>query len=103
MTPSLETYITQKFGALEKLVTNFETQGEVAIEIEVVRGSEHHRNGEDMFDASAAITLPRQGVRGEATASDARMAIDRARDVLREEIEKYKEKHFDNYRNEKER
>jgi ribosomal subunit interface protein len=103
VTPALEEYIEKKFTPLEKLMEGFEVEGTVTLHFEIARASEHHKKGEDIFIASAAIALPRQGVRGEATAPDVRIAVDRARDVLREEIEKYKAKHFDNYRSEKER
>jgi ribosome-associated translation inhibitor RaiA len=103
VTPALEEYIEKKFSPLEKLMEGFEVEGTVALYFEIARISNHHNKGEEIFGASASIVLPRQGVRGEATAPDARIAIDRTRDVLREEIEKYKAKHFDNYRSEKER
>ncbi len=103
VTPALEEYIENKFSPLEKLMEHFEVEGDITLRVEIERTSEHHNKGEEIFAASAAIALPRQGVRGEAFAPDARTAIDRTRDALREEIEKYKSKHFDHYRNEKER
>jgi ribosome-associated translation inhibitor RaiA len=103
LTPALEEYIGKKFAPLEKLVEGFKDESALTLYFEIARISNHHNKGEEIFSASAAIALPRQGVRGEATAPDARIAIDRTRDVLREEIEKYKAKHFDNYRSEKER
>lgn len=103
VTPAFEEYIGKKFSPLEKLIEHFEAKGDLTMRVEIARISNHHNKGEEIFSASAAIALPRQGVRGEALAPDARVAIDRARDVLREEIEKYKSKHIGNYRSEKER
>ncbi len=103
VTPALEEYIESKFSPLEKLTKNFGVEGELVLKCEIARTTEHHNKGEEIFMASASIALPRQWVRGEATASDARIAIDRARDMLRDEIEKYKEKHSGHYRSEKER
>ena len=103
VTPALEEYIEKKLSPLEKLIEGFEVEGKVTLYFDIARISNHHNKGEEIFSATAAIELPRQGVRGEATAPDARIAVDRVRDLLREEIEKYKAKHFDNYRNEKER
>lgn len=103
VTPALEEYINKKFAPLEKLMEGFEVKGDITLRFEIARISNHHNKGEEIFGASAAIALPRQGVRGEASEPDARIAIDRVRDMLREEIEKYKAKHFDNYRSGKER
>ena len=105
VTEPLETYIHDKFGALEKLIRRFD-EGAAAgltLRVEVARATEHHKKGDDIFTAAASLDLPGGEVRGEGAASDARAAIDRARDVLREEIEKYKAKHLERYRAEKER
>jgi len=93
VTPSLEIYIEEKFLPLAKLVKAFDKDGSLELRLEVSRTSNHHRKGEDIFMAGADLRLPGKIVRGEASASDIRKAIDGARDILREEIEKYKAKH----------
>ncbi len=105
VTEPLQTYIEEKFGALGKLVQSFDESqdGGLTLRVEVARATEHHRKGEDLFTASGLLELPGQDVRGEASASDARVAIDRARDILKEEIEKYKSKRLEHYRGGKER
>ncbi len=104
-TPAFEEYVHEKIGSVEKLVKAFDEAqvGGLTLRVEVARATEHHKKGEDIFTVTASLTLPKKEVRAEGSASDARGAIDRARDVLREEIEKYKAKHLEHYRAEKER
>ena len=91
MTPSLRTYIEEKFGSLTKFVKHFDETGEAAIWLEVSRTSKHHRHGE-VFRVTADLRLPRHILRAEEYAEDVRKAIDRARKVLHLEIEKYRTK-----------
>jgi ribosomal subunit interface protein len=91
LTGPLETYIEKKFATLQKFVARFEEGGECAVRVEVMRTTRHHRKGE-VYQATAALNLPKKNLRVEELADDVRTAIDRAKDVLRSEIEKYKEK-----------
>lgn len=104
-TAALEEYVHEKIGAVEKLVKSFDEAqvGGLTARVEVARATERHKKGDDLFLASVSLELPQKNVRGEGSASDARAAIDRARDVLREEIEKYKTKHLEHHRAEKNR
>ena len=95
VTPSLETYIEEKLLPLAKFVKPFEKQGEITLRLEVARTSAHHHKGEEVFMASADMNLPGKVLRGEASASDIRKAIDEVRNILHMEIEKYKTKHAD--------
>jgi ribosomal subunit interface protein len=105
VTEPLEAYIDEKLGALGKLVARFDEaqEGGLTLRFEVARSTMHHKKGEDIFTASGSLSLPHGDVRGEGSASDVRVAIDRVRDILREEIEKYKSKHEERYRSGKER
>jgi ribosomal subunit interface protein len=105
VTGPLETYIDEKLGALEKLVKNFDdaAEGGLTLRVEIARTTAHHRKGEDIFTASALLELPGHDLRAEGTADDVRIAIDRARDILREEIEHYKSKLLEHHRGTKER
>ncbi len=91
LTPSLSIYIETKFGSLAKYVKKFDEKGEAEIWLEVSRTSQHHRKGE-VFKAAADLRLPKKILRAEEYADDIRVAIDRARNTLRLEIEKYKTK-----------
>ena len=92
VTPSLETYIEEKLAPLAKFVKALDRDGEVELKLEVSRTSKHHRKGEEVFMARADLRLPGKILRGEASASDIRKAIDEVRDMLHMEIKKYKEK-----------
>ncbi len=104
-TPALEAYVNEKIGSVGKLVKAFDDaqEGGLTLRVEVARATDHHRKGEGIFEVTASLALPHTEVRGEGSASDARVAIDRARDILKEEIEKYKANHLEHYRGGKER
>ncbi len=89
LTPSLNTYIEQKFQPLEKFLKRFEAEGEIRIALDLARTTRHHKHG-DVFRASVGVRLEKKVLHAEEEADDARVAIDRARDTLRSEIEKYK-------------
>ncbi len=93
VTPPLETYIEEKLMPLGKFVEVYEKDGEVTLRLEVARTTEHHRKGEEVFAASADLELPGKVLRGEASSSDIRKAIDEVRNMLHMEIQKYKTKH----------
>jgi len=90
-TPSLENYIERKLAPLSKFIREFDETGEAEVWIEISRTTRHHRKGE-VFFAAADLRLPKKILRAEEYAEDVRTAIDRVKDTLRLEIEKYKEK-----------
>jgi ribosomal subunit interface protein len=89
LTPSLKTYVEKKFEALKKFLTRFEEEGDAQILLDLARTTHHHKHG-DVFKASVGLRLGKKVLHAEEEADDARVAIDRARDTLRSEIEKYK-------------
>lgn len=91
LTPSLETYIEEKFGSLEKFIKKFDELGAAEMRVEVGRTTRHHRHG-DVFLAEANLKLPGKLLRAVAEDADVRTAIDEAKNILRSEIEKHKTK-----------
>ncbi len=89
LTPSLKTYIEEKFQPLEKFLKRFEEEGEVRAQLDLARTTRHHKHG-DVFRASVSLRLQKKVIHAEEEADDARVAIDHVRDTLRSEIEKYK-------------
>ncbi|HUZ92468.1 MAG TPA: ribosome-associated translation inhibitor RaiA [Candidatus Paceibacterota bacterium] len=89
LTPSLETYIGSKLQPIKKFLARFEREGEVQVSLDLARTTRHHKHG-DVFKASLGLRLGKKVFHAEEEADDARVAIDRARDTLRSEIEKYK-------------
>ena len=91
ITPALKEYIEEKIGSLEKFIKTYDAEGGVEMWIEVGRTTLHHHKG-DVFRAEADIRLPGKVLRAEDEDSDVRVAIDRVRDKLKREIEKYKDR-----------
>ncbi len=83
--------ISAKFQPLSKFLKRFEGEGEMTVMVEVVRTTRHHRKG-DVYEVVAGVRLPKKSLRVAESADDVPAAIDRVKDVLRSEIEKYKEK-----------
>ena len=92
ITPSLNVYIERKLAPLAKFVKKFEEEGDLELRLELARTTRHHQKGEEVFWAAADLGLPRKVIRAEEYAEDVRKAIDRVKDTLRLEIEKYKER-----------
>lgn len=103
VTPPLETYIEGKLAPLAKFVEPYERKGEVELHLEVSRTTEHHRKGEEVFMAAGDLELPGAVLRGEASASDIRKAINEVRNKLHMEIQKYKTKHSPSTETEREK
>lgn len=93
LTPAVETYLQRKFASLEQLVTAINKTNPAELTIEVGRTTYHHRKG-NVFRAAAKLHLARVTLRAEEEAENIRIAIDAAKDTLREEIEKYKDKNL---------
>lgn len=88
LTPSLEEYINEKIGSLEKFITIAE------IFVEVEKETKHHRHGE-VFNAEVQILLPGKSLLAKATGEDLLMAIVEVKDQMQQEIKKYKTKKID--------
>lgn len=89
VTPALKIYIEKKIGSLARFVKRWEEKGSVEAWVEIVR-SKHHRHG-NVYAVVADIRLPKKVLRAEHTDEDARVAIDVIQDVLKRELEHYKE------------
>lgn len=85
LTPSLKTYVEQKFGALSRYAKNV-TEMHVVLEV-----SKKHHSG-DVHRAEAMIYVPRDLLRAEAMAQDIHAAIDLIVPKLKLQLEKYKSK-----------
>ncbi len=90
LTPALRAYIEEKIGSVAKFIKRWDDTGAVEARVEVARTTKHHHKG-DVFYAEVNVHLPGKVVRAEGTDADMRAAIDRVRDTLRREVEKYKE------------
>ncbi len=91
--PALETYLQKKFAQLEKFVVALAKTNPAELIIELERTTNHHRKG-PVYRAVAKLHLAKITLRAEEEADDIYIAIDAAKDTLREEIEKYKNKNL---------
>ena len=101
VTSPLEVYIEEKLMPLAKFVEPFEKDGETILRLEVSRTTQHHQKGDEVFMASADLSLPGKVLRGESFASDIRKAIDEVRNMLHMEIQKYKTRNAPPHQREK--
>jgi putative sigma-54 modulation protein len=91
LTPAFSQYIEEKIGSLSKFLKNYETEGEIQVQIEVARSTRHHHSG-DVFRAEINLDLPGKMLRSVAEREDARLAINEARNNLQQEIKKHNQK-----------
>jgi len=91
LSPSVRAYISLKFELFQKFLKRFEGDGELTLYIEVVRTTRHHQKGE-IYEVVAGVRMPKKSIRVAESAEDVYIATDKAKNVLRGEIEKYKEK-----------
>lgn len=91
LTPSLKTYINEKFSGITKIIKKFEEDGEAELRIEVARTTKHHYKG-DVFMAEANLNVNGKLFRASNTMEDLYKAIDVVKDEIQLQIEKYKDK-----------
>jgi putative sigma-54 modulation protein len=87
----LREYINSKFLILEKLVKSFEANGELFLKVEVARTTHHHNKG-NVFYVECTLPIAGHLLRIEENNEDMHAAIDVAKDRMKVELEKFKEK-----------
>ena len=94
LTAPLKEYVEEKIGSLKKFLSRWDTEGAAEAWVEVGRTTSHHHKG-NVFRAEVDIRVPGKVLRGEDVDFDVRVAIDRVRDKLKRELERYKETHVE--------
>lgn len=89
MNESVESYLRRKIASLEKFFNSSDEL--VKVEAEVGRINRRHKTGE-VFRAEINLSLGGKLLRAESEQDDLFAAIDEVRDVLEEEIKKFKNK-----------
>ena len=89
LTDPLKEYIDTHIGSLSKYLKRFD-EGLIRAEVEVARVTQHHRHG-NVFYAEVNLALPGKLLRATHEGTDVRECIDRVRDILEREIDKYKD------------
>lgn len=102
LTPAIREYIEEKIGSLDRFLRRFvgvrpcvglkrfESKNEIEVFVEIARTTKHHRHGNVLY-AEATVPIGKKILRAEHFDWDIRVAIDKVRDKLQQEIKKYKE------------
>lgn len=88
LTPALTTYVNDKMEMLERLLTNC---GDVLVNIEVGKETNHHKTG-NWFFAEINLNCPGRILRHVVEEADLYAAIDKAKDGMAEEIRAYEKR-----------
>lgn len=88
LTPSTEEYLRLKLDHLDRFLPFDES---IIADVELAKTTAHHQKG-DIFKAEINLRLPHRLLRASAQEWDLRVAIDRARDTIQEEIKKNRTK-----------
>jgi len=91
LTPAIREYIEIKIGPLSRFLKRFERENEIEVFVEIARTTKHHKSG-DVFCAEASFSIGKKLLRAEDVDWDIRVAIDKVKNKLKQEINKYKEK-----------
>lgn len=94
LTPSVEDYVREKIGALDKFINPSllsMADDDIIAHIELIVDNKHHHKGE-VFKTDANIKMLEKSFRAEAQATDMTAAIDGLRDKISLEFKKYKGK-----------
>jgi len=97
LTPAIREYIEIKIGSLSHFLKRFEVKNEIEVFVEIARTSRHHKSG-DVFCAEASFSIGKKLLRAEHDDWNIRVAIDKVKDKLQQEIKKYKEIKIDKHR-----
>lgn len=100
LTPAIREYIETKIGSLARFLKRFEPsktgklparRGKKEIEafVEICRMTSHHRKG-DVFCVIVNVPIGKTVIRAEDIDWDVRIAVDKVKDRLQQEIKKYK-------------
>lgn len=87
MTDAIRQYIEDKIAMLEKLCDGYSP---CDVRVEVGKTGEHHNKGK-IWRAECTLTIPGATLRAEAVEEDLYAAIDRVKDVLKQQLVDHKE------------
>ncbi|OGI76130.1 ribosomal subunit interface protein [Candidatus Nomurabacteria bacterium RIFCSPHIGHO2_02_FULL_42_19] len=92
LTPAIHDYVIKRVTNLEKLLSKIEEKGgEVNVNFEVAKSTNHHKSGE-VFHADCLINIRGEKFYSSADEEDMYAAIDRVKENLFREISKNKDR-----------
>lgn len=90
LTDAIRDYIEDKMSYFDRFFEEEIRDGSAEVTFEVAKTTNHHENGE-IYYAEANLSVPGKVIRGDRNASDLYVAIDEVKDVLAQEVRKFKE------------
>ncbi len=94
LTDALSQYVEDRIKPLEKYIGRFEEAGEAIARVELARTTQHHRHG-DVFNAEINLDMNGEILRAARDGEDMYATIDEVKDILKSEIQKFKELHVE--------
>lgn len=94
LTDALNQYVEERIKSLEKYIGRFEEQGEAIARVELARTTQHHRNG-DVYNVEVNLQLNGDVIRAARDGEEMYATIDEIKDILKLEIQKYKDLHVE--------
>ncbi|TSA46129.1 ribosome-associated translation inhibitor RaiA [bacterium] len=91
LTPAIRELVEKKVGSLSKLLKRFEEKSEAIAVVEVSRTTKHHRHG-DIFYAEINLNVSGKVIRAEDHNIKLQAALDIAKDKLKQEVLRFKER-----------
>ncbi len=95
-TEALNNFIEEKFYVLKKFINILKRENEIGktlaeVFVELEKETKHHRKGQ-IFGAKVEVILPGRKLMAQAVGEDLNRTVVKAREELKREINKYKEK-----------
>ncbi len=91
LTGAIKDYVLKKVTNLEKLLSTLEGEGEVLVNFELGKNTNHHKSGA-VFHSDCLININGKEFYSSSDKEDLYQAIDEIRENLYEEIRRYKER-----------
>ncbi len=91
LTDPFKLFIERKIGTLARFVKRFEKDGEITVFVTVSRATRHHKHG-NVFRAEATMRVLGKTLQAEHYDIEARIALDRVKEMLKQELQRAKEK-----------
>lgn len=89
LTDAIRQYVEEKIGSLEKYIQRYDENDSIVASVEIGLPSTHHKKGE-VYYAETNLNLPGQMLMASEQDYDLRTAVNRVKDKLQREINKYK-------------
>lgn len=91
LTPALKKFVEDKFLGFEKYIGRWDENNSVILRVEIAQNTKHHQKG-DIFYAELNMDLPKNVLRIEEVGSDMYQAVEKAKDRLKNDVLKLKDK-----------